>query len=50
MNKGTNLFKFDYTVEIGKDISTFNFGKFCKITDLSNDCEVVFIDKNNHQP
>lgn len=37
-------------VEIGKDISTFNFGKFCKITDLSNDCEVVFIDKNNHQP
>lgn len=37
-------------VEIGTDISTFDFDKFCKITDLSNDCEVVFVDKNNHQP
>jgi hypothetical protein len=32
-------------VNTGKDISTFDFDKFCKITDLSNDCEVVFIDK-----
>ena len=32
-------------VEIGTDISTFDFDKFCKITDLSNDCEVVFIKK-----
>jgi len=32
-------------VNTGKDISTFDFDEFCKITDLSNDCEVVFIDK-----
>jgi len=32
-------------VNIGRDISTFDFDKFCKITDLSNDCEVVFMEK-----
>ena len=32
-------------LEIGTDISTFDFDKFCKVTDLSNDCEVVFVEK-----